>query len=166
MDTDRFLAGIRADRVATAQWLRAAVAQRDALGDQVRALEGRLAALDDQLAGLTDTDLLPASLPALTGLTDDQRADVPLLLAFDHPEGLTRHQAREAARRVGRSTQTIGGLVNGGWVVSVEDVQGEIRRFLTDRSYSWLADHGIPTPNRVLAVAARDSAPIRVGAPV
>jgi hypothetical protein len=162
MNTDKFLAGVRADRAATSQWLAAVIAQRDALEDQVHALAGRLAALDDQVAALTGMDLLPA----LTGLTDDERADVPLLLSFDRPEGLTREQAREAARRVGRSPQTIGGLANGGWVVSVEDVQGEIRRFLTDRSYTWLADHGIPTPNRAIAVAARDAAPIRVGAPV
>jgi hypothetical protein len=166
VNTDKFLAGIRADRVATAQWLDATIAQRNALDAQVQALKDRLAALDDQLASLTDTDFLPASLPALTGLTDEQRADVPLLLAFDQPEGLTRGQAREAARKVGKSPQTIGGLANGGWVISVEDAQGEIRRFLTDRSYTWLADHGIPTPNRAAAVAARDSAPIRVGAPV
>jgi len=84
----------------------------------------RLVALDDQIAGLTGTDFLPASLPALNGLTDEERADVPLLLAFDSPEGLTRGQAREAARRVGKSPQTIGGMANGGWLISVEDVQG------------------------------------------
>jgi hypothetical protein len=166
VNTDKFLAGVRADRAATTRWLEATTAQRDALDIQVRALKDRLAALDDQLAALTGTDFLPASLPALTGLTDEQRADVPLLLAFDRSEGLTRGQAREAARKVGKSPQTIGGLANGGWVVSVEDVQGEIRRFLTDRSYTWLADHGIPTPNRAAAVAARDAAPVRVGAPV
>jgi hypothetical protein len=162
VNTDKFVAGLRADRRATAEWLEAAVAQRDALDAQVRALTDRLSALDDQLAALTGTDFLPA----LTGLSDDEKADVPLLLAFDSPEGLDRGQAREAARKVGRSPQTIGGLANGGWLVSVEDVQGQIRRFLTDRSYTWLADHGVPTPNREAAVAARDAAPIRVGAPV
>jgi hypothetical protein len=60
----------------------------------------------------------------------------------------------------------VGGWANGGWLVSVEDVQGEIRRFLTDRSYAWLADHGVPTPNRAAAVAARDAATVRIGAPV
>lgn len=166
MNADRFLAGVRADRVATAQWLEATTSQRDVLDIQIRALKERLTALDDQLAALTDTDSLPASLLAVTGLTDEQRADVPLLLAFDSPEGLDRGQAREAARKVGKSPHTLGGLANGGWLVSVEDMQGQIRRFLTDRSYTWLAEHGIPTPNRAAAVAARDAAPIRVGAPV
>lgn len=149
MDTDRFLQGLRADRAATEKLCEGLRVQRDALDTQVLALEERLAALDTQLAAVTGSE----PMPPLTGLSEAARSDVPLMLAFDQPAGLTREQASAAAEKNGKSPRIVGGWATWDWVVRVGD-----RRWLTPKAYGWLEEHNIPTPNRAAAEAARDAA--------
>lgn len=79
---------------------------------------------------------------------DSEQREIDLMLEFDKPDGqgLTQQQASRACKRHGFNPQQVGAWVRGKWVETRDG-----RRYLTGRSYEWLADAGVKAKNRPMA---------------
>lgn len=102
-----------------------------------------IAALRSIRTGVEDL-ITAVDVNAAVQETNAEQREIDLMLEFDKPDGqgLNQQQASRACKRHGYNPQQVGAWARGGWLETRDD-----RRYLTRKSYDWLAGAGVTAKN-------------------